>query len=63
MAAEAEVKLYSREEISKHNSNKNTWLIIHNNVYDVSEFLNEVSRYESLNVVEKIATEFRSMCI
>ncbi|XP_014092289.2 cytochrome b5 [Bactrocera oleae] len=41
MAAEAEVKLYSREEISKHNLNKNTWLIIHNNVYDVSEFLNE----------------------
>ncbi|XP_017466884.1 PREDICTED: cytochrome b5 [Rhagoletis zephyria] len=41
MAAEGEVKLYSREEISKHNTNKNTWLIIHNNVYDVSAFLNE----------------------
>ncbi|XP_018783100.1 PREDICTED: cytochrome b5 [Bactrocera latifrons] len=41
MAAEGEVKLYSREEISKHNSNKNTWMIIHNNVYDVTEFLNE----------------------
>lgn len=46
MAAEGVVKFYTREEISKHNTNKNNWLIIHNNVYDVSEFLNEVSRYK-----------------
>ncbi|XP_067632904.1 cytochrome b5 [Eurosta solidaginis] len=41
MSAEGDVKLYTREEIGKHNTNKNTWLIIHNNVYDVSQFLNE----------------------
>ncbi|CAD7013647.1 cytochrome b5 [Ceratitis capitata] len=41
MAAEGGIKVFTREEVSKHNTNKNTWLIIHNNVYDVSEFLNE----------------------
>lgn len=36
------VKQLSLKEISVHNSNKSTWIVIHNNVYDVSEFLNEV---------------------
>lgn len=36
-----EVKLYSLAEVKSHNTNKSTWLVIHNNVYDVTAFLNE----------------------
>ncbi|KAJ8680628.1 hypothetical protein QAD02_016415 [Eretmocerus hayati] len=35
------IKLFTREEVSKHNDSKETWLIIHNGVYDVTKFLNE----------------------
>lgn len=35
---------FSVEEVEKHNDNKSTWIVIHNNVYDVTPFLNEVSR-------------------
>lgn len=28
-------------EVAKHNDNKKTWVVIHNGVYDVTEFLNE----------------------
>lgn len=37
------VKLYKRSEIAEHNSKENNWFVIHNNVYDVTAFLNEVS--------------------
>lgn len=40
----AEVKQYSLAEVAKHNSNKSVWFVIHNNIYDVTEFLNEVSK-------------------
>lgn len=33
---------YTREEVSKNNDAKSTWLIIDNGVYDVTKFLNEV---------------------
>ncbi|XP_068147516.1 cytochrome b5 [Drosophila tropicalis] len=36
-----EQKTYTRAEVAKHNTNKDTWLLIHNNIYDVTEFLNE----------------------
>lgn len=36
------VAKYTRSEVSQHNNLKETWLIIHNNVYDVTNFLNEV---------------------
>ena len=36
-----QIKTYSRKEVAEHNSNKDTWLVIHNNVYDVTTFLNE----------------------
>lgn len=42
MSGEAE-KTYTRAEVAKHNTNKDTWLLIHNNIYDVTAFLNEVS--------------------
>ncbi|XP_037030399.1 cytochrome b5-like [Bradysia coprophila] len=37
----SEFKQYSLAEVAKHNSNKSVWFVIHNNVYDVTEFLNE----------------------
>ena len=36
-------KLYTRAEVAKHNDSQETWIIIHNNVYNVTAFLNEVS--------------------
>lgn len=35
-------KLFTLAEVAKHNTNRSTWLCIHNSVYDVTEFLNEV---------------------
>jgi cytochrome b involved in lipid metabolism len=39
----ADPKLYRRDEVEKNNSNQSAWIIIHNSVYSVTEFLNEVS--------------------
>ncbi|XP_016990043.1 cytochrome b5 [Drosophila rhopaloa] len=36
-----ETKTFTRAEVAKHNTNKDTWLLIHNNIYDVTAFLNE----------------------
>ncbi|XP_075227917.1 cytochrome b5 isoform X2 [Lycorma delicatula] len=33
--------LYRLEEVKKNNDSKNTWIIIHNSVYNVTDFLNE----------------------
>jgi len=37
-----ETKTFTRAEVAKHNTNKDTWLLIHNSIYDVTAFLNEV---------------------
>ena len=37
-----EKKCYTLDEIKKHNDGKSTWLIIHDKVYDVTSFLEEV---------------------
>nr|CAH7755847.1 unnamed protein product [Callosobruchus chinensis] len=34
-------KQFALEEVKKHSDNKSTWVVIHNNVFDVTEFLNE----------------------
>ncbi|KAL5285812.1 CYB5A.2 family protein [Megaselia abdita] len=34
-------KVYTLAEVAKNNTNKNCWLVIHNNIYDVTAFLNE----------------------
>lgn len=47
MAEESAAKLYSLKDIATHNTNKSCFLVIHNNVYDVTEFLNEVCMYNS----------------
>lgn len=36
-------KYYTLEEIRVHNMSNDTWLIIHDKVYDISRFLEEVS--------------------
>lgn len=41
-AASSESKLFTRAEVAKHTDPKDTWIIIHNNVYNVTSFLNEV---------------------
>lgn len=35
-------KQYAYEEVKKHLDSSSTWIVIHNNVYDVTAFLNEV---------------------
>lgn len=34
---------YSLEEVRKHNGKSSCWLVIHENVYDVTKFMEEVS--------------------
>lgn len=35
-------KQYTYEEVKKHLDNQSSWIVIHNSVYDVTAFLNEV---------------------
>uniref|UniRef100_A0A673J848 Cytochrome b5-like n=1 Tax=Sinocyclocheilus rhinocerous TaxID=307959 RepID=A0A673J848_9TELE len=35
------VKYYTREEVQAHNMSKDTWLIIHDKVYDITRFMEE----------------------
>ena len=42
---ETATKKFSLEEVKKHNVAGSSWLVIHNQVFDVTKFLDEVSRY------------------
>lgn len=37
----ADCKIYTLEEIAEHNNKTSVWLLIHGNVYDVTNFLEE----------------------
>ena len=39
----SEKKILSLEEVKSHNTRDSTWCVIHNNVYDITQFLDEVS--------------------
>lgn len=38
-------KLYSMEDVKKNCENNQTWVVINNSIYNVTEFLNEVREY------------------
>ena len=43
----SDTKVFSLEEVKKHakgGSEKEVWMVIHDNVYDVTKFLDEVRR-------------------
>lgn len=42
----AETKIFTLEEVAKHNEKKSTWIVIHDSVYDVTPFLDEVSFFQ-----------------
>ena len=46
MASEAEAKVYKLEEVKEHNKSKgedrSIWVVIHDKVYDITKFLDEV---------------------
>lgn len=46
------VKYYTREEIQAHNMIKDTWLIIHDKVYDITSFMEEVRGLEFHHVLQ-----------
>jgi len=39
--AQSNPKKFTKKEVADHKDKKSTWLIIHDNVYDVTEFLEE----------------------
>lgn len=37
-------KVYEMSEVQQHRSNESCWVVIHDEVYDVTKFLEEVNR-------------------
>lgn len=46
-------KRYSLTEVATHNQKRSSWLIIHDNVYDVTKFLEEVSDVPARDEIER----------
>ncbi len=43
MSGDSEEKTFSWEEVNKHNNSESLWLVVHDIVYDVTKFMEEVS--------------------
>jgi cytochrome b involved in lipid metabolism len=46
-SATSAVKLFTREEVAKHTDAKDSWIIINDNIYNVTSFLKEVPTFNS----------------
>ena len=52
----SEVKIYTLEEIAQHNEKKSVWIVIHDSVYDVTPFLDEVNHLLFTNACDCFLT-------
>ena len=56
MASEAEAKVFKLEEVKEHNKSKgedrSIWVVIHDKVYDITKFLDEVILFCMLHALE-----------
>lgn len=41
----SDVKLFSYEEVAKHNTRNDLWMIVSGKVYDITAFVDEVSLF------------------
>lgn len=48
---------YTFAEVKNHNNNQSTWIVVHNNVYDVTAFLNEVIVSKYFTSVTKLVVD------
>ncbi len=42
MSGESEEKTFSWEEVNEHNNSESLWLVVHDVVYDLTKFMEEV---------------------
>lgn len=42
---------YTYADVKNHNNNQSSWIVIHNDIYDVTAFLNEVRKILTLRFV------------
>lgn len=45
-----ELKRYSLKEVAEHKTATSCWVIIHDKVYDVTPFFNEVSSQNTISI-------------
>ena len=59
-AEEKPLPKYTWEEIAKHRSAKSLWVVVHDKVYDVTKFMEEVRQY-TVQCTSRSQTIFRGM--
>ena len=66
MGESTETKVFSLEEVKKHvkgGSEKDVWIVIHDNVYDVTKFLDEVSNKLATCPLHVFVSFLTSVCL
>lgn len=53
-AAAPATKFFTRAEVAKHKDFKDIWLVIHNNVYDITSFISQVGSVELFLFINKL---------